>query len=264
MRERIVYVYGIVPALFDPSGAPPGLDGAPVELERDGALAALVSLLDAETYAGGTAEMRAGDVSWIGPRAVAHDAVLSWASEAGGVLPLPMFTLFSELGAVHRLLRERSPALTALLERVAPAQEYTVRLFLDPARRSADIPSSPRLAGLEERARSAPPGQRYLLERKLEEERRAERRRVAGEAVGETYTVLAARAIDAVRDPVPGPARDPEAARAVLDASFLVLRTATAEFQHALGTLVERYEPHGLRFELTGPWPPYHFVREAV
>ena len=31
-------------------------------------------------------------------------------------------------------------------------------------------------------------------------------------------------------------------------------------FERALAELRSRYEPDGVRYELTGPWPPYNFV----
>jgi hypothetical protein len=34
-------------------------------------------------------------------------------------------------------------------------------------------------------------------------------------------------------------------------------------FQRTLTTLVERHGTNGLRFDFTGPWPPYHFATES-
>jgi hypothetical protein len=266
MSEQVVYVYGIVSGAgaLDVSAAPRGLDAARVSVEREGGLGALVSYLDAVTYAGGTAEARAGEVAWIGPRAVAHDAVLTWASEAG-VIPLPMFTLFSDAAQVRAMLRERREAFDALLARVTPAQEYTLRVFrLDAVLRQVLAARSPRIAELEGQMAAATPGQRYLLERKLEGERRGELRRLGEVVASETYEALAARAEDAVRDPLSAAPSDEGAGRAVLNASFLVRRAKVDEFRAAVTAVVQEYEPDGFRFEFTGPWPPYHFVRERA
>src|SRR5919204_4541437 len=129
MGERLVYVYGIVPAGLGLADAPRGLDDTAVWLERHGDVAALVSWLDAPTYAPEKIEGLVGDVAWVGPRAVAHDAVLTWASDAGAVIPLPMFTFFADVAGVQQMLRERASELQAKLARVAPAQELAVRVF---------------------------------------------------------------------------------------------------------------------------------------
>lgn len=246
--------------------APRGLDDSAVTLEQSPgrSVAALVSRVDESVYTTGVMESRAGDVDWVGPRAVAHDAVLTWASESGGVVPFPMFTLFASVETLHAMLSERGAVLDDLLERVAPCQEWTVRLFrLDDRAIAALGLTSPAIAELTERAHAAAPGQRYLLERKADEVRGAELRRVSAESAREAFDALSALGERAVRDALPAaPTGARPAGVAVLDASFLVRRDRAAPFRAAAGELAARLEPRGLRVELSGPWPPYHFVRD--
>src|SRR5215475_9780885 len=107
--RSVWYVYGIVPSAFAPMTLPSGLDDADVAIERrEGArAAALVSVLDGERYGAPALEASSGDVEWLSPRAVAHDRVLTWASDIGAVIPLPMFSLFSSGDAVRTMLRDR-------------------------------------------------------------------------------------------------------------------------------------------------------------
>jgi hypothetical protein len=207
-------------------------------------------------------EASVGDVAWVGPRAVAHDAVLTWASDAGAVIPLPMFTFYRERAALGAMLRERLDRLRRTLERLRNAQEYAVRLLrIDDVLAARLGALSPRVAEIERAAAAASPGQRYLLERKAESERTAEMRRVATEVARESFDALRSRAVDGTRDPIPQ--RDGERGSAILNAFFLVERGSVDDFRRQLTDLVTRHEPHGFRFEFTGPWPPYHFVREA-
>src|SRR4051812_705620 len=105
--KAIWYVYGIVPDDMPMSSPPSGLDDAGVTLERHAGVAALVSTLDADAYAPNSIEASSGDVEWLSPRAVAHDRVLTWASDHGAVIPLPMFSLFSGEEAVRSMLGDR-------------------------------------------------------------------------------------------------------------------------------------------------------------
>jgi hypothetical protein len=261
MADRIVYVYGIVPASFALDGAPRGLDAGALSLVREGEVAALVSELDASLYPPAMVEASVGDVAWVSPRAVAHDAVLSWAGEAGDVVPSPMFTLFGDADAVRRMLRERASLLTRALTRVAGAREFAVRLFRRDevlATRVAEL--SPALGDLEREARSATPGQRYLIERKADGQRSAEMRRVAQDVARECFDALRGAAREATRDSIAQ--RDGEPGVAVLNAFFLVPRDEEEPFRRELTALVRRHEPFGFAFEFTGPWPPYHFTRD--
>jgi hypothetical protein len=174
-----------------------------------------------------------------------------------------MFTLFSHSDAVRAMLRERREPLVAALERVRGAREYTVRVFQsgEPVNDEVLASSSPRIAELEKLAADATPGQRYLLERKLEKARREERSRSGAVVAGDVASTLAAHSVDLVRSQLPPVADGDGAARAVLDASFLVKLERVDELRAALGALVAQYEPRGFRFEFTGPWPAYHFAR---
>ena len=171
----IWYVYGVVPRAFDLAHAPGGLDDVPIELCEGGELAAIVSRLDGENYAPATLEQATEDVEWLAPRAVAHDRVLTWVSDHGPVVPLPIFSLFSGAPAVKGMLRERRAQLAAALVRAALGREYALRVYRvdsELAKSAAEL--SPKLALLRDAAAAARPGQRYLLERKLETERKNE------------------------------------------------------------------------------------------
>jgi hypothetical protein len=121
---------------------------------------------------------------------------------------------------------------------------------------------SPRLAELERAAAGAAPGQRYLLERKLETERKTESRRVSEETARDVYETLSADAVAARRIPMPRDATDRQAAL-TLNAVFLVAPESYTSFRGSLGRLSTRLEPSGFRFEFSGPWPAYHFVERG-
>ena len=264
--DAVIYVYGIVPGRLDTANAPQGLDASRVELILNGELGALVSELDPVEYAHDRVESLLADVAWLGPRAVAHDTVLTWASERGAVIPLKMFTLFSTRGGVEDMLRSRASEMQEALRRVAPGEEYAVRVFRIPGALSEHLTAlSQTVRELEIAAASAMPGQRYLLERKLESERAIEIRRVVSDVVREVHGILAELALDSTREQPPRQLVEEKGeageGTAVLNGFFLVPRGGADTFHEALRQLASRHEPHGFRFEVTGPWPPYHFAR---
>jgi hypothetical protein len=172
-----------------------------------------------------------------------------------------MFSLFSDESRVRAMIAERAQELGDALRRVAPGREYALRVFrLDEPLRAGIASLSPRIAELESQAQAADPGRRYLLQRKLEAEKATEVRRVAADVAHEVLDALAARALATATDPLPQ-ASEASVGTAVLNASFLVGRDALTPFRQVLTELATRYEGRGFRFEFTGPWPPYHFVR---
>ncbi len=264
--QSLWYVYGIVPLDGTMPSNLTGLEDAPVRLERseDGRFAALVSILDGPDYTPEAIEARSGDVDWLSPRAVAHDRVLTWASDHGIVVPMPMFSLFSGSAAVHDMLRDRETQLESTVRRIGEAREYALRIYrIDAELLAAIVPLSARLTELAAGVSAASPGQRYLLERKLEAEKRTEMRAVTQRIVDEIVHELCAHAREVQRSPIPR-VQDAEGSRGtmVLNAAFLVATSEFAVFQQRLSDVVSRYQAHGFRFDFTGPWPAYHFVNE--
>jgi hypothetical protein len=270
--DSVWYVYGIVGddlALPANGSADWGLDDTGVTLERVGTIAALVSVLNADTYGAAALESNTANIEWLSPRALAHDRVLTWASDHGAVIPLPMFSLFSSADAVRAMLRERSSRLAAVLDRVRAGREYALRVYRLDAELTAALPAlSSRIRELAESAAAASPGQRYLIERKLVAEQRNEMRLVSQRLADAVVSRLSSHALDAVRSPIPRLAADDPSRTSpgtmVLNAAFLVAPGRLSGFQRALTEIVASEQPHGFRFDFTGPWPPYHFVREAT
>ena len=278
-RSSVWYVYGIVDARLDLQGAPAGIDETPVALEpgegAEARMAALVSALDAERYDAAALERDTADVAWLSPRAMAHDRVLTWASDRGAVVPLPMFSaMFSGPNAVRTMLRDRSESIAAALDRAASGREYILRMHRADAELLAHITElSPRLAEMQRTAAEASPGQRYLLERKLDAERKRELRSVARRVAREVYDTLTESAVAATRTDTEKTAARAQthaagesatdAVTLTLDAAFLVASKEWPAFQRTLSELIERYRSRGFRFDFSGPWPPYHFVASS-
>ena len=112
MIERLSYVYGVVGASVETATAPTGIDGGPVTLISSGDVAALATSVGAEDYAPDRVESLTANVDWVSERAMAHDRVLTWASDNGAVIPLPMWTLFRDPKAVKAMLSKRMPERT--------------------------------------------------------------------------------------------------------------------------------------------------------
>ncbi|MGI8619350.1 MAG: GvpL/GvpF family gas vesicle protein [Gemmatimonadaceae bacterium] len=258
--EQVEYVYGIVPAGASIAGAPPGLDERPVRKVIEGEHAALVSSLHAGDYAADAIDQRATDMDWLGPRAQAHDSVITWANDPGPAVPLPMWTLFTSEEGVCGMLAARAPELHETMRRIAGADEYSLRVFAKAAEVRASLESlAPEIGEAQRALASAPPGQRYLLERKLEAQKKELLRSAAENAATRIYEDVRAVAAGSVLESLPRASAVAEA-QAVLNAVFLVRRDGFEDFRIRVSEVVAAHKDRGFHFEFTGPWPAYHFV----
>jgi Gas vesicle synthesis protein GvpL/GvpF len=265
MTPRLCYIYGVVASKPETTAAPKGIDGGKVTLIPNRDLFALATSVGADDYAPDKVEALTADVDWVSQRAMAHDRVLTWASDLGAVIPFPMWTLFRDAKKVKAMLAERADELRDTFERLGDGREFIVRVYVQPAvlkGRLAD--GSEELSTLEAEAARASPGQRYLLQRKIDNLRRDAGRDVTARVAGEIFDALSAASMDTVREQPVNSGAPREQGRAILNGSFLVAAARVPEFQLAVTQMVKRHEPSGFKFDFTGPWPPYHFVGDRA
>lgn len=264
MSGDVLYAYGVVRAGFSVNKLPAGIDDAPVAIVTEGDVAALVSRLPQGAYSPATIETNSGEVAWLSPRAMAHDRVLTWAQEHGGVVPLPMFSMWGSDAALSRTLRERASALAAIFERVNDADEFGLRVHRRDAAMLEHIEElDDEVARLRRDAAAAAPGQRYLIERKIGERSKTALRAASQRMAREIFEDLKRLAREAVARPVVPNASGSTEATMVLNGAFLVSRANLETFRSAVGAQIRKHEARGLSFDFTGPWPPYNFVADA-
>lgn len=236
VTEAPAYVYGVTWAdvVLD---AAVGVGEASVRAVEHGELAALVS------------ELPSADIRAHRRDLLRHADVLQQAFERSAVLPLGFGTVFASDGdVVADLLEPRYEELVALLQNLDGLVELTVRALYDEAGvLAAIVRDEPRIAAL--RGSSNPANQVVLGEAVAQS--LAERRAADADEIVASLSELAREV--AVEDRV--------AEFEVVRAAFLVERSAMDEFDRKAEALA-RHHDGVIRFKLTGPLPPHHFVSE--
>ena len=265
MIERLCYIYGVVAPAPETASAPKGIDAGKVSCISSSEVCALATSVSAADYAPDRVETLTADVDWVSERAAAHDRVLTWASDNGQVIPFPMWTLFRDSKAVKAMLTKRAKELRETFARIADGKEFIVRVYVQPVVLKEHLGEhNPELTAIEDEAARASPGQKYLLERKMESLRKEAGREIASRAAGEIHDALKSVSMDAIREQPVNSGAPREQGRAILNASFLVAPAGVVEFRRSLTGMINKYEPSGFKFDFTGPWPPYHFVGQRA
>lgn len=256
----LIYLYGIVPAATaDPPAALLGIDGSPVRLLRLGEVAAIVSEVPAEIYADDPLNSRLDDLGWVGQQGMAHEQVLDWFAEQGPVIPLSLFSLHQNEARVEARVGQEADDYAQLLERLTGRQEWGVKLWRREAEAKTGIDRlSTSLQALAKEIEAAPPGKRYLLERKRDAMRTEELRTVSKRLAHELLAALRPLADGAVSVPLPSDVRGERIL--LLHAALLVPTAGFEPFHKAVSEQAAGLTEAGFEIELTGPWPPYHFT----
>jgi hypothetical protein len=222
-----------------------------IDLDRSRWLAVADAPLD--RYGQQALDAKLSDLDWVSRAAIAHEAVVESFLDEHAILPMKLFTIFAtDARAVEQVSQDKR-RLSAMIRRVANHVEWGVRVT---HLRTPPAPSAKRRGGVE-----APlSGASYLSRKKAQRDATAELAIRAKETVAALYDHLAAGARLARRRAA---AELSEAGGALLlDAAFLVPRSRGTSFRGLVARQARRLEPLGYHVALTGPWPPYTFVKD--
>ena len=257
MKPTATYVYCLVAAARRPRATrTPGLAGAgAVRLVEQGPAAAgrlkkwlVVADVPLGRYGEAAINARLSDLDWVSRAAVAHEAVVESFIGAAALLPMKLFTIFADDARAVARIGAQNDRIDASLERVRGHVELGVRVALDrqklPAGRQARVDT----------------GAAYLAGKKAQRDRATQLAVNARTVVGDLYDDLSQLASEALRRsasemPVRG-------GPLLLDSAFLVPRTRAERFRRTVARRAKDLAGDGYHVTLSGPWPPYSFVRD--
>lgn len=239
------YVYALVAGEGVGAGCDAvGVEEAPVRCVTEGAISALVSLVDVPALQRGFREADMAEDGWLATTATRHDEVVQRAFRSAPTAPIRLGTVVDSLDELRNLLRVRQPQLLAELKRLSQCAEWLVELTECPA----DLGATPAQQPI------ATTGSTYLAARG--EQRRAAKR--TGTQAERVVASVARELSEHCRDlHLP----DVESRARPLRAEALVGDDSSVDFVGTLDSLLPVLSQHGWRIECSGPWPAYHFVR---
>ena len=198
-------------------------------------------------------------LEWVSRAAIAHEAVVEAFVSHQTLVPMKLLTIFnSDARAVEQV----------------PADQATPRQAVETGGRSPGVGSSRHLPGPDgvqtagdgrpssnqDERRWSRAGARYLSLKKAQREAEAGRARHGSQTLKDVYDRLSAQSTLARRRSSSElPLRN---GPLLLDAAFLVPRSRMRAFRSSAMREGTRLGRLGYQLLLTGPWPPYTFVKD--
>jgi hypothetical protein len=245
--QNATYVYCLVQSAKAPStrGVPGSVPGAgvPRVLAIDRDVWAVVADAPLERFTGEALQQELQDVEAISRHALAHASVIEFFFQRAPVIPLKLFTLFSTDEKTREHVRGRLAPLKRMFAALRGLEEWGVRIV------AGDVEA--------ESARALDSGRDYLQVKKRLHDQTVAPSRAAMRAANDALKALGRIASKTRKEAFP-PAG--QGRPYVVGASFLVKagkREAWRAYSAKLGAALAA---QGHRLEMSGPWPPYHFV----
>jgi hypothetical protein len=239
--DQAVWVYAVTTCLGpDRLSGLTGVAGQPVRAVRMAELTAVVSSVDTAAFGEQQLSHFLSDVSNIELIGREHNQVVEKVAAGGPVVPLRLATIYPDDVTIRALLAERYTELAELLRSFRGAEEWGVRVYLQP-------PGDEASTGPALDANDLPTWEPCWQQ--------------AAACADDMDSALGDIAIAAKRHPAPDPRFGDVAGWMVLNAVYLVPTERAAEFSETMQDLADAHA--ALRADVTGPWPPYSFADQT-
>jgi Gas vesicle synthesis protein GvpL/GvpF len=253
--DTVTYVYCVVAATRRPA-LPRALKGLPGMgrvrlLDVDAGLFAAVADAPRSRYSEAAIRRGLADLEWVSRAAVGHERVVESFIGERAVLPMKLFTIFTNDARAIEHVRSERRRINAFVKRVANHQEWGVRVTLD---RTRAVTAASGAGGHEAS------GVAYLARKKKHRDATIELVEHARETVDALYDRLAARSRLARRRPASE--LSAQGGPMLLDAAFLVPGARSASFRALAAREARALGRGGYGLTISGPWPPYTFVQD--
>jgi hypothetical protein len=230
--------------------------GRPPRLLRLDGLAAVVSAVPLSEFGEEGLRRNLNDLEWLESMARAHEAVLDVALAHETVVPMRVCTIYRGEEHMRTALAERREILEDALVRLADRSEWGVKMLAD--RERVEQLARDR-AGATDPA-GAGEGVAYLARKQLDRAVREQSERIVDEAVRECHARLEEWAAASQVLPPQNKELSGHEGDMVFNGAYLVDDERIQSFEGVTGELERSYAELGMKLELTGPWPAYHFV----
>jgi hypothetical protein len=258
------YVYGVARARE--AEIPHDLEGVDprhsIRLISHRDLVALASSVSLSEFGEEPLHENLNDVEWLEAKARAHEQVLDRVLSQMPVVPMRLCTIYRSEGHLREVLEREHDVFADALERLEGKTEWGVKVIAEPGAldRAADEAAGNK--GSSDASLSA--GAAYMREKSRDARRREAADRIAERWAQEVHDRAAAHAVEALLNPLQNPEVSGHTGDMLLNGVYLVDDRNAGEFHSAVDALATEFAAHGAGVQLTGPWPPYNFVKGSI
>jgi hypothetical protein len=185
--------------------------------------------------------------------ALTHEHINETVMKEFTVIPMSFGTVFRTEKDVVEFLKATADALHDVLRKMKDKIEFGLKVNWDPETVLKEVEEeNEEIRRLKDEIVSNRLASTYFARMQLG--------RLVERALGEKSDAYVREIYERLRDcAIASRQNKPIGDKMILNAAFLVERDAAEDFDHKVQQLAQAYEGR-LRFQYTGPWPPYNFV----
>lgn len=264
--EKLIYLYGIIPATENDAVPLPSLKGLDEESEiyslPFGNLEAVVCELNPADFNEEELEKKTNNPKWLHEKAFHHHDALMKLYQNHPVIPMKFCTIYSGKESLENTIEAHQNHMVELLKTIEDKEEWMLKIYCEQDKVKETVASSNEtVEAKKEEIAAMSPGRQYLekrklnqlIEQELEKEKHAFSKKIHQELAEHSVNTEVKK--NWTRD-VTG--REEEMC---WNSVYLLEQPAVEDFLSVIKSLQEKWSDSGWLFEVTGPWPSYHFAK---
>lgn len=265
VETGFLYLYGVILAEeLEKADIPSilGIDQKIVTTKIYKQLAAVITSVNAQYFSQEQIDIQLKDAEWLKEKAFHHHEVISIIQQHFTVLPLSFCTIFQNNRNLESLLADQYDAIFQKLLSLKNQQEWNLKVFCNNEKAlSFVLQHNKAVLDLREKLVLMPKGKQFLMKKKLENlitsELDVEQSKWWSEIQQHVTSVVSeinlrknwGKEVTERKDEM------------IVNCDFLIENSKSEEFINRVIELEKLFEPLGCIFQVTGPWPPYHFSK---
>ena len=262
--KSLYYVYAVTHQCSDMRHPEIGIDNMhPLECIRYNQLFALVSKVAWEEFNQEKLSLKMKDANWLENSVRQHTAIVNAIDSSSGIIPMRFLTLCKGLEDIKNFLQLHESQLEKGLRSVQGAKEWGIKVFCNSKKleqRLMILETQPHLA--EPKIPESSQGRAFLVYKKKKRKVKENLAKVCEEFRNECHSRLAVLARQAQLIPLQAKEYAGRPESMIFNSAYLVNDEDWEHFKEMVDWLSLHYKDHGFDIVHSGPWPPYHFIKQ--
>ncbi|MED4226367.1 GvpL/GvpF family gas vesicle protein [Neobacillus cucumis] len=241
-----------------------GIDGKAVSDVFYKRIAACYTPVNAQTFSQQQIELQLKDPDWLKDKAFHHHEIISEIHKNFTILPMSFCTVFQKMENLEAILKNQYNEILEKLHSLKDQQEWNLKVYYNTEKILNYINlHNPTVMDLKEKIPTMPKGKQFIMRKKLEQLISSQVELELAKWWQEISDELAFYVTTANLRKIWGREVTERKDEMMVNCDFLIAKETANLFFHKMKDLEKKYAEFGCGFQLTGPWPPYHFSKMA-
>ncbi len=221
---------------------------------------AILSKVSLDEFGEAALEINLQDRDWLDMNVRAHQDIIGHVVANYPLISMRFCTICPTEKDVMDLLVRYYDDFAENLTKLEGKQEWGVKIFGVEERLKQVVPDvSPKVKALSANLNGKADGATYFIKKKIDHLLKEEAEQIGRNYAMQSHGELLNYAETAVDLPI-STLQLVDGQPMLFNGAYLVPEKRAGDFQAELERLTNEYGAKGIKFELTGPWPPYNFV----